>query len=144
MVRIVPPHTNPNKGNNKITVGENRENFGKQHEASTPLLKLSLRTNNEKHCMCKSTVESPLSTPNITSITPRIAPVMSRMIQAQAQLGASGEEVDTGKMETNKSGQFDIKNGHNTLVIRLKEIFGFVKAEEVISGVFDDLLLRRG
>lgn len=107
------------------------------------LPKHSLRTIKEKDYMSESSgmpfIEPPLSISSPTSITPRDAPVMSRMLEAQAQLGASADGLNMPKVETDLSGKLKSTNGPSNLVIRLKEIFGFEKPEEVISGMFDDL-----
>ena len=65
------------------------------------------------------------------SATPRDAPVMSRMLEAQAQLtpipdmGQEDELVLSGDTVAQTS---------PSLVIRLMEIFGFEKPEEVKAG----------
>lgn len=113
-----------------------------EHTALKSLPKLNLRTIEEKNYMSESSgilLAEPLaSISSPTSVTPRDAPVMSRMLEAQAQLGASAEGLDMPKVETDSSGEMRNRNGPSNLVIRLKEIFGFEKPEEVISGMFDD------
>ena len=114
----------------------------KRH-ASTKLLrslpKLSLRTPQEKNYMSHSMMlplrdpktEAPLKqTP-----TPRDAPVMSQMLEAQA-------EAERIMVESPQSGALrDIAEGPeddavpSTLSTRLMEIFGFDEPEEVASGM---------
>lgn len=112
-----------------------------EHTALKSLPKLNLRTIKEKNYMSESSgiplAEPPASILSPTSVTPRDAPVMSRMLEAQAQLGASAEGLDMPKVETDSSGEMKKRNGPSNLVIRLKEIFAFEKPEEVISGMFD-------
>lgn len=96
------------------------------------LPKLNLRTMKEKNYMSQSNqidstnLLSPTS--GSSSVTPRNAPVMSMMLQAQAQLDISKEGLDPPREHPSQ------QTGLSDLVIRLKEIFGFDKPEEVISG----------
>lgn len=111
-----------------------------QHTALKPLPKLNLRTIQEKNYMSESSGMPFAELPSISSpasITPRDAPVMSRMLEAQAQLGASAEGLNMPKAESSP-GKLKDRNNPSNLAIRLKEIFGFEKPEEVISGMFDD------
>lgn len=114
----------------------------REHTGLKYLPKLNLRTIKEKNYMSEISdvpfAEPPSSISSPTSITPRDAPVMSRMLEAQAQLGASAEGLNIPKVETDSPGEPNSSNGPSNLVIRLKEIFGFEKPEEVISGMFDD------
>lgn len=101
------------------------------------LPRLNLRTVKEKNYMSQSnrkdSAELLSPTPSSTSITPRDAPVMSMMLQAQAQLDSSVAGFD--QPEVTSTLEHSTKQiGHSDLVIRLKEIFGFDKPEEVISG----------
>lgn len=101
------------------------------------LPRLNLRTVKEKNYMSQSnrkdSAELLSPTPSSTSITPRDAPVMSMMLQAQAQLDSSVAGFDQPEV-TSTLEHSTIQIGHSDLVIRLKEIFGFDKPEEVISG----------
>ena len=113
-----------------------------EHTALKPLPQLNLRTIKEKNYMSESNgvpfAKPPSSVSSPTNITPRDAPVMSRMLEAQAQLGASAEGINMPNVETDLSGKPKNRDGFSSLVIRLKEIFGFEEPEEVISGMFDD------
>ena len=114
----------------------------KKH-ASTKLLrslpKLNLRTAQEKNYMSHSMMlpsrESRSEAPLKQTPTPRDAPVMSQMLEAQA-------EVDRITVDSNRSkGLNDIAEGSeddvapSTLSRRLMEIFGFDQPEEVASGL---------
>ena len=109
------------------------------------LPRLNLRTIKEKNYMSESTIlpspdtDSPPRPLNVA--TPRDAPVMSRMLEAQAKMdsavaglekGVEGEEMY--KISKSKGMKLD---GKTSLVTRLMEIFGFEKPEEVISGLLD-------
>ena len=63
---------------------------------------------------------------------------MSRMLEAEAQMGASAEGLISPRVETDSSGKPKSRNYPSNLVVRLKEIFGFEKPEEVLSGMLDD------
>lgn len=114
----------------------------REQTALKPLPKLNLKTIKEKNYMSDSSGMPPPEPPSIsspTTITPRDAPVMSRMLEAQAQLGAFTEGLNMPKVvEEDSPGKLDSRNGPSNLVIRLKEIFGFDKPEEVISGMSGD------
>lgn len=102
------------------------------------LPKLSLRTIEEKNYMSQSSrlptneLMSPISSPS--SVTPRDAPVMSMMLQAQAQLDSFEIATDPQIGESGISGD---RAKPSSLAIRLKEIFGFEEPEEVISGMWE-------
>ena len=117
----------------------------KRHESRLrrSLPKLNLRTAKEKNYMSQSTIlqparnTSPRPSPNVA--TPRDAPVMSRMLEAQAKMTSSGAglggKTDTVEAsETSKPDKPEATQASNNLVTRLMEIFGFEKPEEVISG----------
>lgn len=113
----------------------------REQTALKTLPKLNLQTIKEKNYMSDSSGMPPSEPPPIsspTSITPRDAPVMSRMLEAQAQLGAFTEGLNMAKVEEDSPGTLESRNGPSNLVIRLKEIFGFDKPEEVISGMSSD------
>lgn len=105
--------------------------------ATRALPELSLKTIEEQKYLARSgrlpssTLLSPIS--SATNVTPRDAPVMSMMLEAQAQLDPSLSHSCTQKGELDSSKQLET---HSSLVIRLMEIFGFEKPEEVISGMF--------
>lgn len=65
--------------------------------------------------------------------------MMSRMLEAEAQLGASAQGLDIPKLETGVPKPLEINHSHTSLVMRLREIFGFEKPEEVISGPLGDI-----
>ena len=97
------------------------------------LPKLNLRTIREKNYMSQSGLPQLSgqisSTENAKGFTPRDAPVMSKMLEAQAQLDSSTIGSGTVKDVTESTTQ-----GPTTLVTRLMEIFGFDTPEEVIAG----------
>jgi len=107
--------------------------------------RLNLRTIKEKNYMSESTIlpspdaECPPRRPYVA--TPRDAPVMSRMLEAQAQMDSAvtGLEKDVDLEEMSEMSKFKgLKTeGKISLVTRLMEIFGFEKPEEVISGLLD-------
>ena len=115
----------------------------RDHKHSTSVSKLNLRTIEEKHHASDSTGlpinELPLSALKPPNSAPRKAPVMSRMLEAEAQLGASTQGLDIPKVETDIPKHLEINHNHTSLVMRLREIFGFEKPEEVISGPFGDI-----
>ena len=119
--------------------GKYSRQLGEQR-ASRPLPKLNLRTIKEKNYMSESSrtpfPELPSSISSPASITPRDAPVMSRMLAAQAQLGTSTDGLEMENIETDLVEQMESNKRHGNLAIRLKEIFGFKTPEEVISGVW--------
>lgn len=128
-----------------------RQDRGTAHQQSSgngtvrSLPKLNLRTIKEKNYMSQSNhIDStnPLSpTSGSFSVTPRNAPVMSMMLQAQAQLDISKEGLDPPRELAETSQHPSQQTGLSDLVIRLKEIFGFDKPEEVISGNYRALKL---
>ena len=131
-----------------MSTGENLENRQAQvrdHKPSTSVLKLNLTTIEEKHLASDGTSlpigELALSTFNPPNSTPREAPVMSRMLEAEAQLGASAQGLDIPKLETDVPKHLEKNHSHTSLVMRLREIFGFEKPEEVISGPLGGLFL---
>ena len=103
------------------------------------LPKLNVRTNREKNYMSQSCIlppagmVSPIGSLNVA--TPRDAPVMSRMLEAQAQLRSSTPTVGLGlSVDQADATEEPTKEKPVSLVLRLKEIFGFERPEEVISG----------
>lgn len=111
-----------------------------EHKGLRSLPKLDLRTIEEKSYMSQS-LRLPSSEVlnqhrGSTGITPRDAPVMSMMLEAQAELGPStppSEETnDTGAEISHVTIGKDAATG---LATRLMEIFGFKRAEEVVSGI---------
>lgn len=110
-----------------------------EHGLLRSLPKLNLRTTKEKNYMSQSSLpissERSASTESQRGVTPRDAPVMSRMLEAEAQLGTSTELTASEKESSQELKNVQLGASKSSLVIRLKEIFGFVTAEEVISGL---------
>ena len=102
------------------------------------LPKLNLRTTREKNYMSQSSLPQPsdqISSAEVAKgFTPRDAPVMSQMLEAQAQLHSSTIGSGTMKDVTENTTQEEHDRGPTTLVTRLMEIFGFDTPEEVIAG----------
>ena len=111
------------------------------HERSLlrSLPKLNLRTIKEKNYMSQSSLpldsDHPLSANDHRAATPRDAPLMSRMLEAEAQLNTSAELPSSNTSQAQRTKVSDIDVGHSSLANRLKEIFGFERPEEVISGL---------
>ena len=138
--RINPAQTDElqNEGPPKIAMG-------KEHDTSAgrkdyPVLpKLRMNTIGEKNYMSQSTILPSLqdsSTAEAISngITPRDAPVMSKMLEAQAELSPSTLLPETKKGGVTVVEPSDPPRTLTKLVLRLKEIFGFEESEDVISG----------
>lgn len=116
----------------------------RDHKPLTSSLKLNLTTIDEKHLASDRTGlqidQLPLSTVNPPNSTPREAPVMSRMLEAEAHLVASAQGLDIPKLGTDIPNHLEINHHSQTsLVMRLREIFGFERPEEVISGPVGDI-----
>ena len=107
------------------------------------LPKLNLRTRQEKDYMSQSNIHVSSSQMNSTEsskgFTPRDAPVMSQMLEAQAQLDASTDLSDTKNVVENDSQEGE-QQGRTTLVARLMEIFAFETPEDIIAGRFNRAL----
>ncbi|KAG8529246.1 uncharacterized protein KY384_005881 [Bacidia gigantensis] len=99
------------------------------------LPKLNLRTVNEKTYMSQSIIlPSPKDSPRSPKgLTPRDAPVMSKMLEAQADSSLSTMLSKEQKEEAMRMHQEGARKPPSALVLRLKEIFGFEEAEEVIA-----------
>lgn len=108
------------------------------------LPKLNLRTIKEKNYMSQSSLlDSAGLTPHESPIgvTPRNAPVMSRMLEAQADSGQSS--TSPTEKQQDKELQSASGGGNDqpaSLSLRLKDIFAFEQAEEVISGTPTDIM----
>ena len=102
------------------------------------LPKLNLRTSREKNYMSQSSLpqsSGQISSPeNAKGFTPRDAPVMSKMLEAQAQLHSSTNGSSTTMDVTEITTREEHEQGPTTLATRLMEIFGFDTPEEVIAG----------
>ena len=112
-----------------------------EHREPRPLPKLKVRTTKEKNYMSQSmrlpSSEGLNQHECSTGVTPRDAPVMSMMLEAQAELdpptpllGMQNAEAEDGKDVVGKEAP-------TSLVTRLMEIFGFERPEEVISGIWN-------
>lgn len=64
---------------------------------------------------------------------------MSRMLEAEAHLVASAQGLDIPKLEADIPNHLEINHNQTSLVMRLREIFGFERPEEVISGPVEDI-----
>lgn len=115
----------------------------RDHKPLTFLSKPHLTTIDEKHLASDGTGlpigQLPLSTFNPPNSTPREAPVMSRMLEAEAHLVATAQGLDIPKLDTDITKHLEINHSQTSLVMRLREIFGFEKPEEVISGPVGDI-----
>lgn len=102
------------------------------------LPKLNLRTIKEKSYMSQSSLLGSADSAYHDSpkgITPRAAPVMSRMLEAQADLSQSSALSSGRQDDISQSASKGKNDGPTSLSLRLKEIFAFDEAEEVISGM---------
>ena len=101
------------------------------------LPKVNIRTKKEKNYMSQSIIlpqRGGRSPPNSArAVTPRDAPVMSRMLEARAQLEPE-EPLETA-LASDHTAATEGTSKHTSLKERLMEIFGFEKPEEVISGL---------
>ena len=117
-----------------------------EHSMLRSLPKLTSRTKKEKNYMSQSTILPPNEDKSALqrSITPRDAPVMSRMLEAEARMSSSTiiskEEKDKVDI-SNQVEQPRSTSSRGSLATRLKEIFGFENPEEVISGMSHRILL---
>ena len=109
-----------------------------EHDLLKSLPKLNLRAVKDKSYMSRSSLPSSAGqkhlSENAMGVTPRDAPVMSRMLEAEAQFGTATELPESKAELMSSSGLAEDATGHSNLANRLREIFGFDKAEEVISG----------
>ncbi|KAI9877309.1 MAG: Sterol 3-beta-glucosyltransferase [Pleopsidium flavum] len=110
-----------------------------EHKLLKSLPRLHLRTIKEKNYLSESdhlpSKEADSPTSSSKTATPRDAPVMSRMLEAeaQAQLHSSTTSQDQKK---DLAAITEGTEGHlspTSLAVRLMEIFGYEKPEEVIS-----------
>ena len=138
---------NPPNGDSKrdrehvIALAQSENPQGKPAEYKGPhsLLKLRLRTVKEKDYMSQSLSLSPeessLSHGSPKGVTPRDAPLMSKMLEAQADfipLTQSVERMEGGLVDIEAPGS---RGTPVSLADRLMDIFGLDRPEEVISGV---------
>ena len=119
-------------------MGEERD-ASSERKSFHALPKLRLNSIREKNYMSQSTIlpspqDSPTSRSSPNGITPRDAPVMSKMLEAQAELSPSTLLSETQKEELVKLEPSGQEKSPTKLVLRLKEIFEFEGTEDVISG----------
>ncbi len=111
-----------------------------------PLPKLKLRTPIEKNYMSQSVNLLPKqgSSPRgrAISVTPRDAPVMSKMLEAQAGMSPYELPLDTNFDNSESPADLEGKGSPVSLATRLMEIFGFDKPEEVVSGMFKHAMIQ--
>ena len=117
---------------------ENREGIGAQGRPQS--LRLDISTVQGKDYMSESTIlPSPCrpSSPQKSKQhpTPRDAPVMSKMLEAQAELSPSTLLAERLSKHPSESQRSKANPSPTSLALRLMEIFGFDDPEEVISGV---------
>lgn len=138
-VTILP--IGPAGDSQKITAAkgpvERRRGTKSEHKGKFALPKLNLRTAGERKYMLKSiphsssSPSSPVQGPR--HVTPRDAPVLSRMLEAQAQLAETAQTSDQIVIAESPTSAGQSKQPTN-LMTRLKEIFRLDRPEEVISG----------
>ena len=110
-----------------------------EHRLLKSLPRLNLRTHKEKDHMSMSghlpsmEVVSPSDHSNNT--TPRDAPIMSRMLEAEAQAHLHTSALDRRDDTTAIVEDHEGDISPTSLAVRLMEIFGYAKPEEVISGM---------
>lgn len=67
-------------------------------------------------------------------VTPRDAPVMGKMLEAQAKLSPTSEQPEPKESALGEVEVAESERNPVSLATRLMEIFGFERPEEVISG----------
>lgn len=128
-----------------------RGRSGRQQAVSTErkgsrlLPKLKLRTAKEKNYMSQSVLLQSREWSSLRGkpqgITPRDAPVMSKMLEAQAEMAPSTSSEET-KTAVSKESKAENSDGCSvSLATRLMEIFAFERPEEVISGKASNIAL---
>lgn len=108
------------------------------------LPKLKLRTAREKRYMSQSTILPSRQDPELAeyhvAATPRDAPVMTRMLEAQARAEAQiqgtvvGESSEESSVLSSQPISTIPEHGPTNLALKLMDIFGFEAPEHVISG----------
>ena len=125
------------RSRSKRQQGKSVEGRGFRH-----LPKLNLKTIKEKNYMSQSVwlpsekVPSDVESPK--GVTPRDAPVMGKMLEAQATLSPTTHISD---IDERHSKDDEDAGSPTSLRTRLMEIFGFESPEEVISGMSDHFVL---
>ena len=118
---------------------ERRKGALGDHKNLRSLPKLDLWTIEEKSymsqslCLPKREVLSQHEGP--TGVTPRDAPVMSMMLEAQAELIPSTPPLEFRHTDAEDSQLAVGKDAPTCLATRLMEIFGFERPEDVVSGI---------
>ena len=117
------------------------ESDGLVEDSARFLPQLILRTEGEKNYMSKSTLlptrRENLAAEGLKSATPRDAPVMGRMLEAQTQLRSASTSQETRDDDDDDAKSHDAnqeETNDTILAVRLGEIFGFKEPEDVISG----------
>lgn len=102
------------------------------HKLMQSLPRLSLKTQKEKH---KSRSPSSDATSSSSKSHPRDAPVMSRLLTAEAEFQADYEKMhgDDQVYKDNESRGRSDSSPATLLALRLMEIFGFEKPEKVVA-----------
>ena len=132
------PQRQPDRGDEKGSPHRSAVSspVGAQKDHFPTLPKLNLRTIQEQDHMSQSTIlpqrPSPLVA-GITSkgVTPRGAPLLSETLKGQTEVASLKQADDTNPPTPTDLITVDTST---TLVLRLKEIFGFEGEEDVISG----------
>ena len=130
----------PNQVQSVKSGNESRRKLDMKLRRSLP--KLHLRTSKEKKYMSQSSILPSADSESLAKpthvATPRDAPIMSRMLEAEAQMSSSTADLkaSVGLSVVSKTEGLNDIDGTTSLVTRLMEIFGFAKPEEVISGVW--------
>lgn len=126
------------RGDDTVTRSRSKRQQGKSVEGRgfRHLPKLNLKTIKEKNYMSQSvwlpSEKVPSDVESLKGVTPRDAPVMGKMLEAQATLSPTTQLSDIDK----RLSEDDKDVGSPTsLRTRLMEIFGFESPEEVISGM---------
>ena len=137
-----------NDGTVKAVQKETLRNLAPERKEPRTLPILSLKTVREKTYMSQSTIlplpeESPTAGGSHKGLTPRDAPVMSKMLEAEAELSPSTSPLEVQEGCARKVEKSVAEKGPTMLVLRLKEIFGFEDSEEVISGAFNNTIRFR-
>ncbi|KAL6721088.1 Sterol 3-beta-glucosyltransferase [Lecanora helva] len=108
-----------------------------QRSSGRSLPKLKLKTAREKHYMSQSVLLPPKETSSgldlAKSFTPRDAPVMSKMLEAQAELDKPNQSPADPQASLGDPKDAERGMGTVSLATRLMEIFRFQSPEEVIS-----------
>ena len=121
-------------GNSRMPLGQLTE-----HRGLRSLPKLDIRTTEEKSYMSQSMRLPPGQVSNQyggpTGVTPRDAPVMSMMLEAQAELNPSTPSWEFENAAAGDTHFPSSKDAPAELANRLMEIFEFERPEEVISGI---------